>query len=98
MCHFPTTMSLKRAQLHGGIAVAAHPGRRRIGMLEPVREPPLTLETVQVAEVLNGASSDQESTRSQPRSLRIVGCAPWVAATPTSSARLRGAAPLSRCR
>ena len=48
----------------GGIAVGAHAGRPRIGLVEHVAERGISLETVGVIEALNGGSSDYENGRS----------------------------------
>ena len=48
----------------GGIAVGAHAGRPRIGLVEHVGERAVSLETVRIIEALNGGSSDYENGRS----------------------------------
>jgi acyl dehydratase/predicted metal-dependent phosphoesterase TrpH len=47
----------------GGIAVGAHAGRPRIGLVEHVGERGVSLETVGAIEALNGGSSDFENGR-----------------------------------
>ncbi len=52
------------AEEMGGIAVGAHAGRPRIGLVEHVAERGISLESVGVIEALNGGSSDYENGRS----------------------------------
>ena len=52
------------AQETGAIAVGAHAGRPRIGLVEHVGERGVSLETVGIIEALNGGSSDYENGRS----------------------------------
>lgn len=52
------------AEETGGIAVGAHAGRPRIGLVEHVGERGVSLETVGIIEALNGGSSDYENGRS----------------------------------
>jgi len=52
------------AEATGGIAVGAHAGRPRIGLVEHVGERGVSLETVGIIEALNGGSSDYENGRS----------------------------------
>ncbi len=52
------------AEESGGIAVGAHAGRPRIGLVEHVGERGVSLETVGIIEALNGGSSDYENGRS----------------------------------
>jgi acyl dehydratase/predicted metal-dependent phosphoesterase TrpH len=54
----------RAAEETGGIAVGAHAGRPRIGLVEHVGERGVSLETVVVIEALNGGSSDYENGRS----------------------------------
>jgi len=61
----------------GGIAVGAHSGRPRIGLVEHVTERGVSLESVGIIEALNGGSSDYENGRSfdlaEERGLGTVG-------------------------
>jgi len=52
------------AEETGGIAVGAHAGRPRIGLVEHVGERGVSLETVGIIEALNGGSSDYENGQS----------------------------------
>ena len=54
----------RAAEETGGIAVGAHAGRPRIGLVEHVGERGVSLETVGIIEALNGGSSDYENGRS----------------------------------
>ena len=54
----------KAAEETGGIAIGAHAGRPRIGLVEHVGERGVSLETVGIIEALNGGSSDYENGRS----------------------------------
>jgi acyl dehydratase/predicted metal-dependent phosphoesterase TrpH len=54
----------RAAEETGGIAIGAHAGRPRIGLVEHVGERGVSLETVGIIEALNGGSSDYENGRS----------------------------------
>ena len=53
----------RAAEESGGVAVGAHAGRPRIGLVEHVGERGVSLETVGIIEALNGGSSDYENGR-----------------------------------
>lgn len=61
----------------GGVAVGAHAGRPRIGLVDHVEERGVTLEGVRIIESLNGGSSDFENARAHDlavaRGLREIG-------------------------
>ncbi|MBT5774196.1 MAG: hypothetical protein HOH95_07450 [Dehalococcoidia bacterium] len=60
----PYAEVFQAAEETGGIAVGAHAGRPRIGLVEHVGERGVSLETVGIIEALNGGSSDYENGRS----------------------------------
>jgi acyl dehydratase/predicted metal-dependent phosphoesterase TrpH len=60
----PYAEVFRAAEETGGIAVGAHAGRPRIGLVEHVGERGVSLETVGIIEALNGGSSDYENGRS----------------------------------
>ena len=60
----PYAEVFKVAEETGGIAIGAHAGRPRIGLVEHVGERGVSLETVGIIEALNGGSSDYENGRS----------------------------------
>jgi len=53
----------RAAREHGGIAVGAHAGRRRIGLAHHVDLAGIALDSVELIEALNGGSSEQENAR-----------------------------------
>ena len=61
----------------GGIAIGAHAGRPRIGLVEHVSERDVPLDGVRIIEALNGGSSDYENAQAHElavtRGLREVG-------------------------
>ena len=73
----PYAEVFRAAEETGGIAVGAHSGRPRIGLVEHVGERGVSLETVGIIEALNGGSSDYENGRSfdlaSEHGLRTVG-------------------------
>lgn len=73
----PYAAVFRAAWESGGVAVGAHAGRPRIGLVEHVEERAITLEGVRVIEALNGGSSDYENGRAHDlaaaRGLRTVG-------------------------
>jgi acyl dehydratase/predicted metal-dependent phosphoesterase TrpH len=60
----PYAEVFQAAEETGGIAVGAHAGRPRIGLVEHVGERGVSLEAVGIIEALNGGSSDYENGRS----------------------------------
>tara|TARA_Y100000588_G_C14251982_1_gene923857 strand:+ start:1622 stop:2818 length:1197 start_codon:yes stop_codon:yes gene_type:complete len=59
----PYTDVFKAAEQTGGIAVGAHAGRPRIGLVEHVDERNISLAHIGIIEALNGGSSDYENGR-----------------------------------
>lgn len=53
----------RAAREHGGIAVGAHAGRRRIGLAYHVALDGISLDGVDLVEALNGGSNDEENAR-----------------------------------
>jgi acyl dehydratase/predicted metal-dependent phosphoesterase TrpH len=60
----PYAEVFQTAEETGGIAVGAHAGRPRIGLVEHVGERGVSLDAVGIIEALNGGSSDYENGRS----------------------------------
>ena len=73
----PYAEVFRAADETGGIAVGAHAGRPRIGLVEHVGERAIPLESVGIIEALNGGSSDYENGRSfdlaRAHALRTIG-------------------------
>jgi predicted metal-dependent phosphoesterase TrpH len=73
----PCAHVFRAALDHGGVAVAAHAGRPRIGVIDHLHSSRAPLRELELIEALNGGSSDSENDRAlafaRDRALSMVG-------------------------